>query len=242
VIVIAVIAMIQKARGGKVPKIRVIPGIAALEEGAGRAVEMGRPVLFAESIPHYRMYGGRGAAAIASLGILTRLAELSAKAGAELVTCGGRTETFPLIQQICRDAYVAEGRTYNEDNNLFIPEEAYTAGVVGAIEGRRPATCVFSGVLVHESVIFGGSGDNIGAFQVAAGTAMNNIPFLVATCDHVMIGEELYTAAASISEDPVQLGSVEGQDISKYVMLGIIVLGVLLMSAGSTAILDFLKS
>jgi hypothetical protein len=57
-----------------------------------------------------------------------------------------------------------------------------------------------------------------------------------------MIGEELYTAAASISEDPVQLGSVEGQDISKYVMLGIIVLGVLLMSAGSTAILDFLKS
>jgi hypothetical protein len=236
-----IIIRIQMAKGGKLPKLRELAPIKAIEEGVGRAVEMGRPVLFAESIPHYRMYGGRGAAAIASLSILDRTARLAAKYGAELITAGGRTETYPIIQNITKTAYQAEGKAYNPDNNLFIPEEAYTVGMVGTIEGRRPATCVYSGVLVHESVIFGGSGAKVGAFQIAAGTAMNNIPFLIATCDYVLIGEELYTAAASISEEPVQMGSVAGQDMVKYVMLAILAAGVIMMSAGSTIVKDLLK-
>jgi hypothetical protein len=70
---------------------------------------------------------------------------------------------------------------------------------------------------------------------------MNNIPFLIATCDYVLIGEELYTAAASISGEPVQMGSVAGQDLVKYVVLALLAAGVVMMSIGSTIVNDILS-
>ena len=39
------------------------------------------------------------------------------------------------------------------------------------------------------------------------------------TCDYTLIGEELYAASAYLSREPVQLGTLRGQDIGKACIL-----------------------
>ena len=241
VIVVVILGWIALARRGRIPKLRELAPIKAIEEGVGRATEMNRPVLFAESLPNYKLYGAWAAAIIASLTILDYLARLCVKYKANLITCLGRTETLPMVQRITSEAFTSQGQKYDPANILFFPEQAYTAGVSGAILKMKPATCVYSGMIVHEAVIFGEAGNLIGAFQIAAGTAINNIPFLITTCDFTLIGEELYSGAAIVSGHPIQLGSIAGQDFCKYLIMAIVVAGVALISLGSRLILNLLS-
>ena len=56
----------------------------------------------------------------------------------------------------------------------------------------------------------------------------SQLPFFVAACDYTLIGEELYAASAYLSREPVQLGTLRGQDIGKAVILSVIVIGIVL--------------
>jgi len=60
----------------------------------------------------------------------------------------------------------------------------------------------------------------------------SNIPFIVSSMDYSLIGEEIYAAGAYISEDPVMMGCISGQDIIKLVSLAIIIIGAILFQGG----------
>ena len=53
------------------------------------------------------------------------------------------------------------------------------------------------------------------------------------TCDYTLIGEELYAASAYLSKEPVQIGTLRGQDIGKAVVLSAIAIGVVLVTVGA---------
>jgi hypothetical protein len=57
-----------------------------------------------------------------------------------------------------------------------------------------------------------------------------------------MIGEEMLAAGAYLSKDPKQLATIRTQDIMKFVLLGILGLGVITLSFGSELIIELLKS
>ena len=52
------------------------------------------------------------------------------------------------------------------------------------------------------------------------------------TCDYTLIGEELYAASAYLSKEPIQIGTLRGQDIGKAVVLSVILIGTLLATVG----------
>ncbi|MBH0184965.1 MAG: hypothetical protein HP477_05995, partial [Nitrospira sp.] len=56
--------------------------------------------------------------------------------------------------------------------------------------------------------------------------------FFVTTCDYTLIGEELYAASAYLSKEPVQIGTLRGQDIGKAIILSTIVIGTVLATIG----------
>jgi len=60
-------------------------------------------------------------------------------------------------------------------------------------------------------------------------------------CDYTLIGEELYAAGASLSGDPIQMGSIRGQDAAKAIFFVLIVVGVILKLAGIDAIEEWLS-
>jgi hypothetical protein len=47
-----------------------------------------------------------------------------------------------------------------------------------------------------------------------------------------LIGEELYAASAYLSKEPIQIGTLRGQDIGKAVILGVIMVGTVLATIG----------
>jgi len=56
-----------------------------------------------------------------------------------------------------------------------------------------------------------------------------------------MIGEEFYAGAAALSKEPVIYGSVVSQDITRVVFTAICIIGALLSTAGSSAVIDLIK-
>ena len=50
--------------------------------------------------------------------------------------------------------------------------------------------------------------------------------FFIAACDYTSIGEELFAASAYLTREPIQLGSLYGQDRAKLFLLLMIVAGV----------------
>ncbi len=73
-------------------------------------------------------------------------------------------------------------------------------------------------------------GSRSGAIQIAGTTETNQIPFFIAACDYVIIGDEFYAASAYLSREPTLLGSIVGQDYCKLLLLGIILIGVTCIS------------
>jgi hypothetical protein len=107
---------------------------------------------------------------------------------------------------------------------------AFVAGVTGYMVREKPAACIYMGGFYAESLILAETGNHIGAIQVA-GTAMpSQLPFFVASCDYTLIGEEFFAASAYLSGDPLQIGSLKGQDYGKFFSVLILVAGIFIAS------------
>jgi hypothetical protein len=91
---------------------------------------------------------------------------------------------------------------------------------------ERPAACFYMGCFFAESLIFAETGNSIGAIQIAGTAESAQLPFFVAACDYTLIGEEFFAASAYLSGEPLQIGSLRGQDMCKAAAGGFIVAGV----------------
>jgi hypothetical protein len=88
------------------------------------------------------------------------------------------------------------------------------------------------GAYFAESLLLTETGASTGAIQIAGTDSDHQLPFFVTTCDYTLIGEELYAASAYLSKEPVQIGTLRGQDIGKAVVLSAIGIGIVLATVG----------
>ncbi|MGB9719912.1 MAG: DUF6754 domain-containing protein [bacterium] len=222
----SVIFYISQARKGGNLFIRKIPALSAIEEAIGRATEMGKPVLYVPGIMDID-----DPQTIASMSILSRVAEKTAEYGTPLYVPTCHSMAMTMAQQVVKESATRMGRSdwYNSDNIRYITDDqfAYVSAVDGIMVRERPATNLYLGTFYAESLILAETGHSTGAIQIA-GTAMSDqLPFFVAACDFTLLGEELYAASAYLSQEPVQLGSLKGQDLGKLIFISVIIIGVL---------------
>lgn len=218
---------INEARTGKKLWVRKIAGLVAIDEAVGRATEMGRPVLFVAGIQDINEIQ-----TLAGLTVLSRVAKTAAEYGAQIEVPTCRSLVMAAARETVESAYLAAGRpdSYQPDRIHYLTDEqfAFVAGVTGYMVREEPAACVYMGGFYAESLILAETGNHIGAIQVA-GTAMpSQLPFFVASCDYTLIGEEFFAASAYLSNDPLQIGSLKGQDYGKFVSVFILVVGILI--------------
>jgi len=201
--------------------LRKIPGLAAVDEAIGRAVEMGKPVYFLPGRHDINEIN-----TIAAVTILGEVAKKCAQLGAQLKVPHTYVLVYAVSQEITKQAYTEAGRpdAYRDDINFFITEDqfAYTAAVDGMFVREKPAAIIYMGYFYAESLILAETGAGIGAIQVAGTDADHQLPFFVTACDYTLIGEELYAAGAYLSKDPTLVGTLRGQDVGKlFVMAGV---------------------
>ena len=216
---------INAARMGKELWVRPIAGLSAIDEAVGRATEMGRPVLFVIGIQDINEIQ-----TLAGLTVLSRVAKTAAEYGAQIEVPTCRSLVMAAARETVEAAFLAAGRpdSYQPDRIHYLTDEqfAFVAGVTGYMVREEPAACIYMGGFYAESLILAETGNHIGAIQVA-GTAMpSQLPFFVASCDYTLIGEEFFAASAYLSGDPLQIGSLKGQDWGKFISVIILVIGI----------------
>ena len=97
---------------------------------------------------------------------------------------------------------------------------------------EKPGANLLLGMFYAESLVLAETGASVGAIQIAGTDAISQLPFFVTACDYTIIGEELYAASAYIGREPTLLGSLKGQDSSRWSASRSSCLGVLFMTLG----------
>jgi hypothetical protein len=226
-----VVAYIQIAKKGKPLYIRKIAGLAAIDEAIGRATEMGKKMLYIPGIMSISEIQ-----TIASLAILQHVAKQSAIYGTNLECPNKDPLTFSAARETVKQAYMEAGKPdqFKEDMVTYLTYDqfAYAASVSGKMVREKPATNFLIGSFFAESLIFAETGQSTGAIQIAGTADVTQLPFFVTTCDYTLMGEELFAASAYLSREPVLLGSIKAQDLTKAVIMGWVGLGIVLFNAG----------
>jgi hypothetical protein len=228
-----VFASIQQARKREI-FLRRIPGLDAVDEAIGRATELGKPILFLTGAGDMSE-----PATIASAVILGRVAKRVAAYETDLLVPHRDPIVMAVCQEITKQSYLEAGKpdAFKEDSNFFITSDqfSYTASVDGIMLRKKPAANFFMGSYYAEALLLTETGASTGAIQIAGTDSDHQLPFFVTTCDYTLIGEELYAASAYLSREPVQVGTLRGQDLGKAFVLGVLAAGTLLATVGVLA-------
>ena len=219
-----VLLYIHLAKKGRKTFIRRIPAIDAMDEVIGRSVELGRPLSFTTGVTTLSpiLY--------ACLSSLYYIGKKVAKFGKRLLVPCSDPEVLVLSDATLQSAYNAVGKfsRYDSSNLRFLSEEqfAYASGYQGMMHRENVGGAFLFGYFAAESLILAEAGQQVGAMQVAASYSPEQVPFFITACDHTIIGEELFAAGAYLSGDPVQVGSLRGQDIAKLILVLLVIAGI----------------
>src|ERR1044071_6788291 len=139
----SILIMISRARGGRQPYIRRIPGLAAIDEAVGRATEMGRPMLLVSGLGELEVI------TLQAIAILANVAMAAAKFGNRIIAPVYYATVIPVEEEAFREAYNAEGKLENfrPEDVMFLSDRqfAFAAGVAGMINREKVAASFMFG-------------------------------------------------------------------------------------------------
>jgi len=225
ILILPVFYYIKKARKNKNLYVRRISGIDAIDETVGRSVELGRPIFFSTGLT------GINPVLYACLGVLNNIAKKVATYKARLFVPQNDPEVLAIVEDTVRTAYHSVGRSsYYDPNNIqYLSSEqfAYAAGYIGLVHREKAGGVFLFGEFAAESLILAEAGQQVGAMQIGATTSPEQAAFFIVSCDYTLIGEELFSASAYLTKEPIQLGSLYAQDRAKLVIMIIIIIGII---------------
>jgi hypothetical protein len=211
--------------------IRRIAGLNAIDEAVGRSTEMGKPIVYVTGLADVE-----DIQTLASLSIMGHIAQKAAEYDTPMIVPCCRSVVMSTAQEVVKESFMKAGRpdTYRRENIYYLTDDqfGYVAGVDGIMMREKPAANFYLGKFFAESLILAETGHSTGAIQIAGTAETSQLPFFVAACDYTLIGEELFAASAYLSRDPMQIGSLKGQDIAKAIILLTILAGCGLWTLG----------
>jgi hypothetical protein len=241
-IAIVVVLMINRARSGqKIPKIRRLAGLDALDEAIGRATEMGRPIMF--------FPGGAAlsdAQTMASFSVLGYVGRSCARYDTRLIAvCGSGVPVYTVMEGIVREAYTTMGKQDSFDSTmvrlLALGWGAFTSAAMGTMQREQSSANLYFGAFFAETMMLTEIGGLMGAIQVGSTAQTAQLPFFIAACDYTLIGEELYASGAYLSTDVIPKANLIVMDYFKIATVICLVIGVVLAQAGNTWLADFIR-
>jgi len=232
----------SQQQGAPLPWMRPISGLSAIDEAVGRATEMGRPIHFSPGV------GGivdeEAGQVLAGLQYLGYLAEQAGKYDIPLIATMRNPIVYTMAEDIAKEGFARAGapEKYTPETVRFLSDAqmAYAAGVLGIFKREKPAANVMIGAWYAETMMLAEAATNAGAISIGGTARLFQIPYLVVTCDYVLIGEEIFAGGAYLAKDRVQLGSLRGQDICKAICAVVLAAGIVLVTVGATGLRDFI--
>lgn len=219
----------SRVRAGKAGTLRTLPGMEKLPGLVGRSAETGQPLHVSVGV------GGVGGAVTAEtwagLALLAQMAEEAAACDTPLIVTVADATVLPVAQDILRRAYARHGNPegYDPTQVRFVAPipTAYAAGVMGLLERESLTANIMLGAFGEEYLLMGETGARQGVHQVVGAADPQTLPFVYASADEMLMGEEMFATGAYTTRSPVQIGSLLTEDWARWAVIGVIVIAAL---------------
>jgi hypothetical protein len=222
--------------------LRRVTGLEAIKEAVGRATELGRPVFFSAGIGD--VVGAEGMQVLAGMDILSFVAKMCAEYNVRIISTVSKQNVQVVTEEVVRSAYTSVGRkdAYQPEMVQFLSptQMAYTAASIAIMRRERIAASILVGPFFGEALIMAEAAAEIGAIGIAGTARMSQLPLFVAACDYTLIGEEMFAGSAYLTGEPMAVGNIVVQDITKMAAILCIVVGSLLRTANVNLLHDLL--
>jgi len=220
----------SRVRAGKAGTLRSVPGLEELPGLVGRSAETGQPLHVSVGVAG--VGGLTTAETWAGLTVLNELANEAAACDTPLIVTVADPTILPLAQDLLWRAYQrnANPEGYEPTQVRFVAPEplAYAAGVAGILDRESLTANVMLGEFGDEYLLMGEAGAQHGGRQIAGTANPGTLPFIYATSDETLIGEEIFAGGAYTTKLPIQVASLLAEDWARWaVIAGIVVLAVL---------------
>jgi hypothetical protein len=219
-------------RRSHAPALRPIAAWEALRGLIGRATEEGKQVHL--SLGRSGVGAEQTPVVSAALDVQRHLADEGAAINTQPVVTVADPMLMLTAQGVVHRAFRRQARTDQYDSTrvqLIAPDPtAYAVGAGDQIEAPETAANVMVGHLGDEYLLLGEPGAQRELLQVAGSDALNTQALMPGTADHVLLGEELFSAGAYLSRRPALLASLQVQDTLRVLAVVAILVGVLVKS------------
>jgi len=218
----------------KAPSVfRDIPALTRLRQAVGLVVEDGSRLHI--SLGHGAITTPQSASALAGLALLRRLADLTSAGDQPPIATSG-DGTLAILSQ---DALQAAAKF--SDRAAFDPTTgrltgltpfSYAAGAIPAIRDENVSANLLMGNFGVEVALLTDAVERENAFVLAGSDNLTAQAVIYACAQEPLIGEEIYAAGAYVESGPLHAASLIVQDILRWLIITVILVGALLALAG----------
>ncbi len=216
---------IQIRRGHK-PGLRQIRAFDLLKGLMGRTVESGRTLHL--SLGLGGLANQTTADTLAGLAVLHFLSDQGAETGLPPTVSLADPVALLFAQNVVRHAHTDQPaglETAIRQTRWIAPQPAaFAAGVMNILNSEKVAGNVMVGYFGDEYLLMGETAARHGMAHLGGTSNPNTLPFIYASAQQTLLGEEIYAAGAYLKNIPAHLASLVTQDAMRWlaalVMLG----------------------
>jgi hypothetical protein len=219
---------VLRARAGRLPSFRDLPGIGLIRSRTGALTESGELLHVAAGANSGSADGVTPAAeTIASVLIAQRVAQETTRRGGHVVATSGDLTSHLALRGAIHDAYRQSGfaADYRADGVQLVAQNtptAYAAGVAARYRVEPVAAGVVAGAYGAESLLITEEGAANGVPQVAAAASLSALPGLALSADATMIGEDLFAAESYLTDDSSPKSRLLTHDALRWAIVALI--------------------
>ncbi|HTX93223.1 MAG TPA: DUF6754 domain-containing protein [Anaerolineales bacterium] len=229
----ALLAIVSMLRRKSTPSFREIPAYTRLKRAIGRVVEDGTRLHV--SLGHAALPTPQSASAFAGLTLLKRLAELTSAGDQPPITTSGDTNLTILSQDTLQTASQASAQGVYDPlagRLTGLTPFSYAAGALPVIRDENISANVLMGNFGVEAALLTDAAERANTFTLASSDNLATQAVLYASAQEAPIGEELFAAGAYVEAGSLHTASLTAQDILRWIIIVIILVGALLKLFG----------
>jgi hypothetical protein len=170
------------------------------------------------------------------LSVLERLTGSASTSDNPPIASAGDGAIGTLAQETMRGTYSRIGLSGKFDPNTGrvtgLTPFSYAAGTIPIIYDEEVSTTILAGHFGSEVALITDASERNDAMSLAGSDSVSAQAVLYATADEPLIGEEIFAAGAYLKAGPVHIASLHSQDVFRWLLAGIILIGALLKLVG----------
>ncbi|KAF0109147.1 MAG: hypothetical protein FD146_191 [Anaerolineaceae bacterium] len=216
------------------PAFRDLPAFARLRQAVGRVVEDGTRLHV--SLGRGGLTTPQGAAALAGLGMLRRLADLTSASDQPPVATSGDSAIAILSQDTLQSSFqtITPGAAFDITAGRLagLTPFSYAAGTLPVMHDENVSATLLMGNFGVEAALLTDAAERTNTYLLAASDNLPAQAVLYASAPDALIGEELFAAQAYNGGGPLHSASLTVQDILRWLLIAVLLAGAALKLAG----------